>query len=109
MDLQRSNDSAIVQFVLAFENASVAAAKSDISVEKGCDADDVLDGISFGLLVEVFGAGASSSCFMEGCGSIGSFEFPDGIWFGSWVEVFSAGGPSFDVVSLPWLLSEALR
>ena len=41
MGLHRSRDSAIVQFVLAFENASVAAAKIEISILLLTDAFEV--------------------------------------------------------------------
>ena len=80
------------QFVLAFEKASVAAAKTETSVEKaGCDVAfwllGVRDGISFGSCVEVFSAGGSTV-------SPALSAWPpvrEGISFASSVEVLDAG------------------
>lgn len=55
----------MVQLVFALEKDSVAAAKREISVEKGAEWEgallvpEVLDGISLGSWVEVMGAGSS--------------------------------------------------
>ena len=66
MGSQRLRDSAIVQLVFAFENASVAAVKREISIAlgeveaggTGSLAPDMLVGISFGFWVDVIGAGS---------------------------------------------------
>ena len=67
--LHRFSDSCIVQLVFALENASVAAAKSDISVVNegeddpvGCVGSfrpEVVEDISFGSWVDVMGDGSS--------------------------------------------------
>lgn len=81
--LQRSRDSAMEQLVFALENASVAAAKRDISVEKGDEVffcpsglstPKVVEGISLGSCVDVLEAGTSSSSgFGDGGGVGGAF------------------------------------
>ena len=66
MGLLRVRDSAVVQFVLAREKASVAARKTEISVVwlVGCEGEDVVlngwgsEGIALGFWVEVMGAGS---------------------------------------------------
>ena len=70
MERHLSRDSAIVQFVFAFEKASVAAVKSEISVVGAEEMDfagltgsllsRLEDGISFGSWLDVMGAGLSS-------------------------------------------------
>lgn len=77
--LKRSMDSAIEQFVLALEKASVAAAKTDISVENGGELPTIslvghADGISLGSLVDVLEAGGSCSIFGEDSGVGGAFD-----------------------------------
>ena len=99
----------MVQFVFAFENASVAAAKRDTSVVKEWEEDvagsvggsspEVLEGISFGSWEEVVGAGSSCDVFFLcgfGEGDVGSS-------LGSWVDVMGVDS-EFDFAS-----SDALR
>ena len=100
--LHRSSDSAMEQLVFAFENASVAAAKRDISVENdkgvlacpsGPSTLEVVEGISLGSCVEVLEA-VTSCC--PGFDNDGGFHC--GVGFCE--DVIGAGSPS-DWLALP--------
>ena len=82
----------MVQLVLAWEKASVAAAKRDISVENGAECEgslvllEVPDGISLGSWVEVIGAGFSPSGGGVEGGVGGAFGSPEDVMGAVWFD-----------------------
>ena len=81
MGAKRARDSAIVQFVFAFEKASVAAAKTETSVEKVGE-EDLSTGVGFcgregiwlGSSGDVLEAGHSESCWGGSMSDLGGYR-----------------------------------